>query len=69
MCPKISEKSRLKRKKGGNTSNSIYDADWHDTLWLDSVSKERYGPEEKSTVKKVMIPVTTIVKLWKRIFK
>ena len=42
---------------------------YHDYKWLDDIHKEPYGPKEKTTVKKVMLPISLIIKIIKRLFK
>mgnify|MGYP007066250123 CR=1 FL=1 len=53
------------RSSDDGLSNDVGDR----SFWIDSLSEERYGAKEKTTVRKVMIPVSNIIKLWKRIFK
>ena len=42
---------------------------WYRRFRLDTVFKDRYGPKEITTVRKVMLPVSLIMKLYRRIFK
>ena len=56
-------------KKNTKQTNSAYNVPWDDRSRHDMVFKERYGQKEKSTVRKVMVPVSSIIKLFKKVFR
>jgi len=56
------------KKKKTNSSNNY--ANWGNDNRLDTLFESPYSPKEKkSSVVKVMIPVSLIIKVWKRLFK
>ena len=57
------------RKKRTQPVDGNTDVYWYKRFRLDTVFKQRYGPKEVTTVRKVMIPVSLIIKLWKRVFR